>query len=116
MPHPFRKIKRPLQGLHAAEAAAGHCGKLVYAEVVRQPYLRLDPVFHGHDRETRAIAFSRPGIHAGRTGGAMTAAKIIHANHKKLFGIDGLAGTDHIVPPADALGIIVIISRNMVVA
>jgi hypothetical protein len=42
-----------------------------------------------------------------------TGANIVDANDKKPIRIHGLAGTDHIVPPAYAFGIVIVIAGNV---
>ena len=46
----------------------------------------------------------------------MTAAEIVHSNHKKLIGINRLAGADHVVPPTDIFRIVRVMARDVVVS
>ena len=52
MAHAIGVSDGPLQGLHAAEAAADHGGPLLDAQQVGQTRLAVYPVFHGRYRKS----------------------------------------------------------------
>jgi len=45
----------------------------------------------------------------------VTATEVVHTDDKEFVGIDRLAGTDHVVPPAHVLGAIGVIARDMMI-
>jgi hypothetical protein len=104
----------PRERLHAAEAAAHHRGETLDTERVGDACLRVHPVFHGDHREARAVRHARGRIDAHRTGGAETRTEIVHADDEEPVGVQGFAGTDHVVPPADVLRVIRIDARDVV--
>ena len=60
----LRITNGPCKRLHAAEASAHHCGELRNAQTIREPRLRIDPVFDGDQRK---IAAPRtPGVRIDR--------------------------------------------------
>ena len=61
-------IKRPLQGLHAAQAAADNGRELLNTQMLGQLCLCFDPVFNGDDREIRAVMFACSGVNTCRPG------------------------------------------------
>ena len=44
----------------------------------------------------------------------MTAAEVVQSNYKEFVSVEGLAGADHVVPPADVLGFVGVISGDVV--
>jgi len=103
----------PLQGLHAAEAAAHHRGELLYAKTIGKPCLGIDPVFHRDHRETGAIRLARGRIDGGRSGGSETGSQIVHPNDIEPIGINGFTRPHHVVPPTDIAGIVLRIAGHM---
>ena len=104
----------PLHTLHGAQAAAHHRGKLFDAEVIGETRLRVHPVLHRDHRKTRPPRHAGVRIDRQRPGGAMTAAEIVHAHHKKPVGIQRLVRADHVVPPADVVRLVRIHARHVV--
>ena len=110
------KLDAPLQRLHAAKAAADHRRPLADAEIIRQPRLRAHPVGHRNQREIGAVGFAGFGIGRSGTAAAVAAAQIVEGDDEKAVGVDGLARTDHIVPPARVFVVGVVAAGNVVVA
>ena len=112
-----RMAQRPAERLHAAQAAADHRGELLDAEPVEQPRLRVDPVLDRHDREVgavRAALGGRIGIGVHRPGRAEARARVVDADDEEAPGVERLARTDQVVPPAFALRLAGIAARHMV--
>ena len=87
---------------------------LVDAQPVEHAGLRVHPVFHRDDGERGAIrlAGGRIGVHGPRR--AEAGAQIVDADDKELVGIDGLARTDQVIPPALTVGLVGIGSGHVV--
>ena len=98
--HPRRVGDRPLHGLHRAQRASHHCGEPGDPEMVGQPRLGIDPVFHRDHRKIGAIATAGLGIEVPRAGAAEAATQVVDPDDEKPCGIEWLAGPDHVVPPA----------------
>ena len=103
--HALRVTQGPAQGLHAAQRAAHHCGQFGYTQHVQQACLGVHPVLHRHHWEVGAVgpAGCRIGVHGA--GGAKAGAQVVDANDKEAFGIQRLAGANHVVPPAFGVGL-----------
>ena len=99
----------PRQRLHAAERAAHHCRKLADAERIGQACLRVDPILDRDHRKIRAVRFAGCRVDVHRTGGPETRSWIIDADDKKLVGVERLAWSHHVVPPAEAFLPVVIV-------
>jgi hypothetical protein len=113
---PGRVAQRPGQRLHPAEAAAEHRGELVDAERIDQARLRVDPVLDRDDRKVRAVASpagSRIGVRVHRPGRAEARSQVVDADHEEAPGVERLARTDQVVPPAFALRIAAIGAGRM---
>ena len=108
--------QRPLHRLHAAQAAADDSGETLDAELIGQACLCIDPVFYGDHREGRAIGFARGRGYAGRAGRTMTATEIVQPDDEEFEGVDGLARPHHVVPPADVLGVVCVVTRDVVMS
>ena len=116
MAHAIGVSDGPLQGLHAAEAAADHGGPLLDAQPVGPARLAVDPVFHGQYREVGAEGLAGFRVEAAGAGRAVAAAEVVQADHKELVGIDGLAGADAAVPPAGLALVDVVEARGVMMA
>ena len=107
------KARRPREGLHAAETAAHHGGPLLDAQSIREPCLRVDPVFDGDERKIGAVRLAGGRIDRLRAGRAEATAEIVDADHEETVGIERLARPDHVVPPADVRRIVGVVARHM---
>ena len=85
------------------------------AQVVNQQFLRTDHVADGDNRKIQPPRLSRFLVKSLRPGGAHAAAEYIGANDKITVGVDHLARTDHLFPPA-ALAGHGVFARNEVIA
>ena len=92
----------PGQRLHATQAAAHHRRQRLNTQPIQQQRLGMHPVFHRDHGKVRAIHLAIRAIGVGMhgAGGAKTRPEVVDADDKKPIGIDRLARTDHVVPPA----------------
>ena len=51
-------------------------------------------------RKVRSISLSGLRVEAGRSGGAEASTQDIGADHEIAISVDGMPGTDHLLPPA----------------
>ena len=116
MAHALRIGNRPLQSLHAAQAAADNRRPLFDAEIVGKRGLGFYPVLHRNYRKIRAVFPARFRIDRQRPAAAVAAAQIVQTDHEKTFRINRFAGSDHIVPPACVFILRRMPARNMMVA
>jgi hypothetical protein len=72
--------------------------------MVDQQLLRLDHVADGDDREMQAVGLAGRRIDFLGADGAHAAAQEVRADDEILVGVERLAGTDDIVPPAALFG------------
>ena len=68
--------------------------------MVEQQFLRAHHVENRDEGEIDAVSATRDGIERRGTGGSLASAQDIRADDKKAAGVDGLAGTNEVVPPA----------------
>ena len=99
-----------MQCLHRAEAAAHYGGETLNTQAIRQARLGRDPIFNGHHGKARTIGMAGFRIDRRWAGRTETAAQIIDADNKETISVERLAGTDHVVPPADVLRIVGIVA------
>ncbi|MNN33750.1 hypothetical protein D3C81_1475200 [compost metagenome] len=114
MAQTVRVHQAPGQRLHAAEAAAHDRGELRDAERVGHARLRIDPVLHRHHREGRAIRLAGRGIHAHRPGRAEARTQVVDADDEEAVGVERLARTHHVVPPAQVARVVGVDAGDMV--
>ncbi len=107
---------RPLERLHAAEAAANDCCPLLDAELIGQARLAVDPVLHRDDREVRAVDLAGGRVQAAGPGRAVAAAEVVQADDEKAFGIDRFARADAAVPPARLAIVHAVVAGRVVMA
>ena len=109
----LRITRGPAHRLHAAERTAHDCGEFVDAEFVDQARVRIDPVFHRHERKIGAVRLAGFRTNRQRPGRAKTRPQIVYANDEKTIGIDRFAGPDHVVPPADIAAIVFVMAGHV---
>ena len=90
----------PLQGLHPAHGSARHGQQLVDPEMIHQPPLRLHHVADGHHRESKTVRLPGRRIDRRGTGASAASAEYVRTHDEVFVRVDGLAGADHVVPPA----------------
>src|SRR5690242_6853915 len=57
-------------------------------------------VLDGEFREGRAVGLAASRVDGRGSSGSVAAAQGVHADDVELVGVDGLAGTEHLLPPA----------------
>ena len=114
MAYALRELEGPFERLHAAKAAAEHCRPDVDAKMVGQSCVCGDPVFDGDHREVGAVALAGVRVDRQRSGRAVTAAEVVDPDDKKFIGVERLARSHQIVPPADVFRIVSRVTGNVV--
>ena len=92
-------IDRPLQCLHAAEAAADHGGKNIDTQMVSKGGLGVHPVFYDNVGKVWPIGLARVRVDTAWTSTAMAPTQVVHAHDKKSICVDGLVGSNTGIPP-----------------
>ena len=101
------KLRGPGEHHVSAQRSADHCPQPPDAQVIDQPPLHLDDVADGDGGKVRAIAPARGRVDGVGPGRAAAAAENIGTNDEVAIGVDGLARSDHDLPPAGViLGIV----------
>ena len=93
---------RPFERLHPPERAAGHGRQTRDAEHLQKGALRPHHVRDGDDRKVRSVRPAGRRVDGRRPRRAAASSQQIRADDEELVGVEGLAGTDHAVPPAEA--------------
>ena len=104
VPDALRIADRPVERLHATEAAAHHRRPLPDAEAIGESGLRIDPVLDRHQREVGAPGRAGGGIGGQRPGRSEAAAEVVDADDEEPVRVERLARADHVVPPPDVVG------------
>ena len=113
---PAGVANRPLQGLHPPQTATNDRGPVSDTQRLGKPRLCLYPVLNRHLRKETSPRLARALADTRGACGAIAAANIIRRDHKQAVCIDGLARTDHCVPPAWLCISLAVISRRMMTA
>ena len=109
----LRIADRPVERLHAAETSAHHRSPLRHADPVGQLRLRVDPVFDGDQGKVAAPRLPRGRIDGHGSGRAEAAAEVVDADDEEAIGVERFARSDHVVPPADVVGIVGVEARHV---
>ena len=112
--HAVGIINRPLQRLHAAQAAADHGGKNIDTQMVRKGGLGIHPVFYDNVGKVWPIGLARARVDTAWTSTAMAPTQVVHAHDKKGIRVDGLAGANTGIPPARFCVVLLMQSSRMV--
>ena len=90
--HALRVEQRPLQRLHAAQAAAHHSAHSLHAQPFeQQPVVRVHAVAHCRDGEVRSPLPSRLRVDLRGAGRAVAAAEQVGADDEVAAGVEGEA-------------------------
>ena len=107
------KPRRPRERLHATEASAHHRRPPLDAQPIGKARLRVDPILDGNERKFRAVRLSSRRVDRLRTGRAEATPQVVDADDEKPIGVERLARTDHVVPPADVARLVGVIAGDV---
>ena len=93
-------LQSPAQCLHAAQGAPHHGRQRLNAQGVHQPRLRVNPIFDRDHGKVGSVDPAGVWVHMHGPGRAKAGTKVVHADDKEFVGVQGLARTNHVVPPA----------------
>src|SRR3546814_2205172 len=99
MPYALRTRYGPAQRLHSSKRAAHYGRKLFNAEMIGQPRLGPNPVFHRKHGKSGAPVLACGRVDAGRAGGTKARTDVIDAENEKKNGITSFARAHHDAPP-----------------
>jgi hypothetical protein len=93
-------IQAPLQHLHATKGASHSRMHMLNPQMGEQRTVHGDEVTDGEQRKIQPPRLAGGRIDRTWPGGSLTSTEQVAAHHVPPVGVDGLARTDHGVPPA----------------
>ena len=103
----------PLQGLHRSQRTTHHRCESPDSQMIGQACLGVDPILHRDHREVGAIGLVCRRVQVLRAGRAETATEVVDSDDEEPVGVEWLAGSHHVVPPADIVGVVLIKAGDM---